>query len=57
MRRHLLAAANAIVTALLSLAWLHHGWPEAALAVACAVLAYVLTVRHRPAIEGSGSDA
>lgn len=57
MRRHLLAAANAIVTALLSLAWLHHGWLEVAFAVASAVAAYVLTVRHRPHAERSNPDA
>lgn len=53
MKRHLLAAANALLTGLLSLVWLHHGWLEVALAVASAVAAYVLTVRHyaRPAIE------
>jgi hypothetical protein len=47
MKRHLIAAANALVTGLLSLRWLHHGWPEVALAAASAVAAYVLTVRHR----------
>ena len=53
MSRHFLAAANALITGLLSLWWLHHGWLEVAAAVASAVAAYILTVRHyrRPAIE------
>jgi hypothetical protein len=53
MKRHLLAAANALLAGLLSLACLHHGWLEVALAPASAVASYVLVIRHytRPAIE------
>jgi len=52
MRRHLLAAANALVTAFLTLWWLGTGWRAVAVTIATSVLTYVLTVYHfRPAIE------
>jgi hypothetical protein len=60
MKRHLIAAANALVTALLSLWWLGTGWRSVAAAVAGAIATYALTVWHyhrRPPAEGSASDA
>lgn len=51
MRRHLLAAALALITGFLSLWWLGTGWLSVAVAVISAIASYVLTVRHHPAIE------